>query len=474
MNFYITEKLDLEQFEQISKINTKVKYYKREKLAYLLHLLIDLPTHKEDLHYTNGYISLSTIILQKCIRNYKDYFDLLIAFKVIESDNHYIIGEKNKWYRYTEHYAKGVKVFRPNDFTFIRNIERYFDKQQKFKHPKYTNLKKWFNEKLEINYEEGLAFLCEDYLLKFNHSELLEIKKNGDKKNINTQFNSGYQCLLKYQHKDFCNFTVDDSGLRFHSVLTTTRSVLRNALTYDGKEITSIDIANSQPYFSILLLDKSFWAKKSQNLKFKDIISNILINNKYNTISIMLSNIAETLDKPDVQRYINLVVNGEFYNYFEEEYFKRTNSKHKNYREIKSEMFLTLYSDNRYINKKGTEGKDLFADLFPSVYKVFSIIKKKDNSLLPILLQRIESDVILDSVCRCLTIQYPKMPIFTCHDSIATTSENAQLLKKIMNEALIDYVGSPVKLKEEVWTIKNLRNELDLLKSRILVGKEVA
>ena len=39
----------------------------------------------------------------------------------------------------------------------------------------------------------------------------------------------------------------DDNVYRFHSNLTNMRSVIRNAVTYDGQKLISIDIKNSQP-----------------------------------------------------------------------------------------------------------------------------------------------------------------------------------------------------------------------------------
>ena len=113
----------------------------------------------------------------------------------------------------------------------------------------------------------------------------------------------------------------------------------------------------------------------------------------------MLQTIAGSLAALDVQRYIDLVVNGEFYEEFEKEYIKEYGVPHFSRAELKAEMFLVLFSDNRFIGQHNTKGRDLFKKLFPNVYAVFKMIKKGDKTLLPLLLQRIESDIMLNDIC---------------------------------------------------------------------------
>lgn len=40
---------------------------------------------------------------------------------------------------------------------------------------------------------------------------------------------------------------------------------------------------------------------------------------------------------------------------------------------------------------------------------------------LPILLQHLEADCVLDYTCKKIAKKYPDMPLFTIHDSIITT-----------------------------------------------------
>ena len=48
------------------------------------------------------------------------------------------------------------------------------------------------------------------------------------------------------------------------------------------------------------------------------------------------------------------------------------------------------------------------------------------------------------------------MPVFTIHDSIATTAENVGLVKSIMDEELFKAAGVHPHFKEETWSESNL------------------
>ncbi|MFR1445798.1 hypothetical protein ACLUYJ_19770, partial [Acinetobacter baumannii] len=64
-------------------------------------------------------------------------------------------------------------------------------------------------------------------------------------------------------------------GHRFYNPISNLKRELRNYLTYEGKGLVSIDIKNSQPYFSILLHQPAFWeairAKKYRIRGIKEI-----------------------------------------------------------------------------------------------------------------------------------------------------------------------------------------------------------
>lgn len=48
--------------------------------------------------------------------------------------------------------------------------------------------------------------------------------------------------------------------------------------------------------------------------------------------------------------------------------------------------------------------------------------------------------------------EYPNLPIYTIHDSIATTSGNERIVETIMIEELTKHIGIPPTLKFDLWT----------------------
>ena len=88
----------------------------------------------------------------------------------------------------------------------------------------------------------------------------------------------------------------------------------------------------------------------------------------------------------------------------------------------------------------------MFRKAFPEVYKVMMHYKRKNYKNLPIRLQRIEAEGVLNHCCKRIDKEYPNAPIFTIHDSVLTTMEYQKNVQRIMNEELTKFVGFPPKL----------------------------
>lgn len=154
---------------------------------------------------------------------------------------------------------------------------------------------------------------------------------------------------------------------------------------------------------------------------------------------------------PSIKSYISLVSNGKFYEYFQEQVRNKLKMKYVTRKEIKEAVFTVFFTDNRFIGQREAEPKKLFRDLFPDVYEVFRLIKKNNKNRLAIILQRIESYLFLDVICKKISKENPNIPLFTIHDSIATTEEYVDIVDETTYNTLTDYVGYPPKLKREAW-----------------------
>jgi hypothetical protein len=136
---------------------------------------------------------------------------------------------------------------------------------------------------------------------------------------------------------------------------------------------------------------------------------------------------------------------------------------------VKIAVFQVLFTDNRFIGQADAAPKRAFKNLFPSVYEVFALIKKADKTLLPRLLQRIESHLILQVVTKRIARERRTLPIFTIHDSIATTEGNVEYVKKIFEEELYNAIGYLPTLSVEHWHPSRMKfND-----NQLFVGEEI-
>jgi hypothetical protein len=126
-------------------------------------------------------------------------------------------------------------------------------------------------------------------------------------------------------------------------------------------------------------------------------------------------------------------------------------------KQMKASMFQVLFTDNRFIGQADAKYKRIFKRHFPDVYQLFSLLKTKDKKVLPILLQRIESNEILLNITKRIARERPDLPIYTIHDSIVTTTGNEMYIKGIMEEELAKTIGFPPKLSISHWHPENLK-----------------
>lgn len=466
MRVYLPENLELEQL--VRENPPKIGAFKEDKAKFILHLINALAMTAKD-SLSEKYTKINARTLQGIIKDYNKYLDYLIeGIEVVESNNHYMVGFDSKGFRFRNKFRTKVKPDMISDFTLTQNLRRGEIKKEKSV-LKLNYLTKWFNDKLEIDVEKATLFVNREYELKKENLQLCDYNPVKKKHKIPlNQLNHAIISIDKIKQSDYSK-SVDNNTRRFHSNLTNMRSILRNAITYDGEKLISIDIKNSQPYLSLVLFNKEFWLKRKE--KEENIInSNKLhisnINIKYNQYYIMIGDIAESLDDKGLQLYKDLVSKGVLYEYIQSHLKSDNRLKFSSRRDVKSTVFQTLYSDNRFIGQVEAKPKRDFRELFPDVYALFAVIKKKDHTLLPRLLQNIESHLIIKVISKRIGKELPLAPIFTIHDSIATTSKYVEAVEKIMHEELESAIGFAPSLKRECWDSKNIDDYLKNLEEK--------
>lgn len=493
MRIYLPENLDI--FEATNRIPPTFKPYKIDKLCYILHLINAIPLMDKDIQ-NEEFVPINAKKLQHYIQNYKKYLTYLEDdLKIIESDNHYIVGEKSIGYRFTKEYLTPVKQMQVEDFVFRNKLKAYKNrKKDSVKHLKF--LTKWFNPKLQIDYKYVDNFLAEEYSLKMANKELWDYDRKRKKhKHPTNQMIHAQMSAERLKWQDH-SLVLDNNVYRLHTNLTNMASNIRNAVTYDGQKLISIDIKNSQPYLSTILLSRSFWVEQkniannenslsilfdepknykshyysNKTINSKNKLNINKINTQYKDSYIMVGDIDKSLMNNEFSKFINLVVSGTLYEFLEEQFSKHLGETFSNRKEVKTAVFQVLFTDNRFLGQEEAKPKKLFKELFPEVYEVFRKIKSKDSTLLPRLLQSIESYLIIDVISKRISKEYPNAPIFTIHDSISTTAEYVEVVEQIMKEELCKAIGHAPKLAKEDWCKSNMVKHLDSLKSKLKIA----
>jgi hypothetical protein len=451
MCWIIPASINLEEI--LSKKPPEFKY----KIDYFYYIIdtITEATDFEDLDNNAGFVNLQAKRLQAFNHNYKKYVDYLLG-KVIMRDK-YIPGAKSFGYCINiRNEDGGLKVIPIKEHIARKNIRKEFNEKKKntgIKGKKYEYLTKWFNSQLKIDGKKAREKVEELF-------PPLTGAIRGTKKGKPSRTTKRYKSLVaieKFEKQQFYT-SVDDNIGRFHSNIANIKKELRSFITYNGQQLVNVDIKNSQPLFSTLLLTRAFYNKQSTNLNITSIPSVLpFINtnktkcNKAITIIdhyIMIVESSKSQCGKGFQKYIELVNSDDFY--------RRMASiiapnKPYSKAEMKTMMFMVFFSSNRFIGQPKAHFKRLFKVNFPEVYEVFVKLKKKNHAALSHLLQRIESNVIVERSARRIAKEQPNLPIFTVHDSIATTKGNEEYIAQIIKEEVYLYTGLKAQIGFETW-----------------------
>lgn len=359
-----------------------------DKFYYLIHLIYEqrvLYKMKDD------FIPLKSTYLRKIIKNYNSYRDLLIDKSIINCDNYYIKSRKSYGYQiatpYSEVKVKQIELTNP---ILLRNLNIW-------------QIKRLPTTDIHLHLYEFLKEIDINHCDASTYIENLPI----------SEYNSAKIAIDKFLNKDF--FFYSDEYGRIHSNVTNLKSNIRKFLLYKGNTLYNIDIVNSQPLILLILL----FSKTQSHL---------------HPIRCTFSNFAYKLGG-DLHHYKTLVEEGKLYDFIME----KTGDTDREL--VKTNLFREVLFGKR-VSK-------FFADLFPTIAEMLVNIKKGDYRKLAWNMQRAESNLIINRICRRIMQEHPDCFISTIHDSILTTQENILIVKQIMQEEF-KVVGLNPKIRVEL------------------------
>lgn len=264
--------------------------------------------------------------------------------------------------------------------------------------------------------------------------------------------------------------SIDDSGGRLYSPITGLPSLFRNFLTYKGEELVGFDIKNSQPLHFLTMLKKEFWKSYTPGLtlnRLDQVLWKYLQEERDYSTTIMFQESSETQYSKGLYNntFKKLVQNGKLYEFICFKFFNKHLTKggidQFNTRAKTKDGFMhMMYHNPKELYSKA---KAVFADfenLFPVEASVMKLMKKRKHRDFPVILQKIEAQMLLHRVAKKVYDVNPDIPLFTIHDSILTTKKYASILKSILDKEYQILLGFIPKFEKTVYSEDNAFKEI--------------
>jgi len=423
--------LPLKVFQNLDTINEllqpEIKGYCPDCLKEIISI-IACHVQKAD-----GCAPLQMETLKKLVPQAGRYLTGLIDAGIIVREGRYIPGVLSYKYHFAPEYESQYMNIKLENNKLIRRIKRVYEEGQREAGKKIRG----YNN--QVRYLKGLTINDEfkEYLNSYLRVNAL-------------QYNNALASAFRIINKDIF-YSIDSTSGRFHSNLTNMAKGLRGYLRINGEPLVNIDVKNSQPYLSTIILTnpgKVSWL--TENPAF----------------ALLLQTLKVSINQ-DVKNYINLVASGQLYEYLMQEFSKEGPTLTRD--ETKLQVLRILFARNRKPkNEVNAKCRQIFKDIFPTVHRKFSKVrgsargdKFSNYKRFAILLQRIEAYLMLDLILKRIYRELPGTIAVTIHDSIMTgiLTNNVEAARKIITEELTNFTGISPKIQIEDYRDKNRKEE---------------
>ena len=428
--------------------------YDIDKFYWILDKLLNPKQNglkpKED-----GYISLcSKILIDNLGKEYQTYISYLVNHNFIQSNK-----------RYREFECLKYKIYIDNSIEFIRYnttvlsipdnntnstqttvnivvtcdlknrkkneiVEINFDVKSKMfkqkvkeyelelgrnrKYPLFLKtMSQYFRKNLKVNYGDAIEY-CRNYISaeteklksrlssgKINKKEFdKEIKKIPNK--YSQRFTSIKNLHFGKKHKSL-KFNRNSSNKRVDTNLTFMAKDIRKFII-GIENMSYLDLSNSQPVLFNIILKKHY---KNASNQFKE----------------------------EIKRYYLITISG---NWYEElcDIFKLNPNCNEDREMAKKNWMKIAYSENGDYRTL----KNKFKKYYPKINEFIEKMKSNNHSQFAIKLQRIESGIFIDEICKAL-VEKNIIP-YSIHDGVLVPKEQKDITYNVMIEILNKHLGS--------------------------------
>lgn len=483
MKIFLPEKLNLSDHIRRNP-PPPIPKFSEAKLALLLCQIIVVPSNNRKLRDNDGFVPLATKILQRLVREYRQYLDYARDSGVILESPQFIQTVQCRHFKFHPQYDGIAKIYEPKNFRIPKFARTHFTNRVDLP-KKFLFLAEPFESGLlSVKYEEAKDFFRRQYEHYLKNPDQIpwNYKKRRHKDPVEI-YNTAMFILERLKIHDY-NLKIDTTSGRLHSILTNMPKAMRHFLLFDGKHLFTIDVSNCQPYMMLKLFEPEFYLeclKKIEKRFFAQKLTNPLekwreegvrtgIDEQFNLYSvsgrrgrgifrsstdvntlITLVNQVKTLDVQGFQKFYEITTTGGYYDFFQESLTHEVGEKFEDRNQVKVESLRILFTDNSYLNQEEAKAKKWFSRYFYTIYDITHFFKQYDKAFLPVLLQAMEAEIMLNRVSRRLfrERQQPDTPFFTIHDCMMSTVGQEELVQRVVKEEFARCMGVPPHLKFE-------------------------
>jgi len=415
------QKLNIEKLLNDYKLTRTRKKNVMKKLLKMISkvCITNYNVHRFD---SKGYTPIGSDFKKRLLNNdYRWVHDILMTGDdpIIEVKDSYKVGESTKMYRLNPKYrnsALSVMELPEQDYeTTLPFLDGQFKKNHLSLDPRvYEYLFNLYSEVDSLPLKDNQRVLLRNYI--------------GRALNIVDDIDNGF---LQYHRSR--------SNLRYNSTITTLNKVVRPFLLCNGRPLVSIDIKAAQPYILASILNDEFLTSREEGYNVRTIYPRVP--------GAILFPPFLVGKEADIERFKQSPFDQDFYSYvLRNELGREPTEEEREVLKKKTMQFL-------FFNKSAARDKGelvYFRRQFPRIDTIITqflnIIGSKRFSYL---LQRTESYLVLEKVCKEFHNRYPEAPIFTIHDSVLTTPEYSDDLYELMYDTLNSITGIVPGLKME-------------------------
>lgn len=419
-------------------------------------------THQNVETFDEGFIRICSNELKRIFGHHRKLvLDLLILERIIHKSVDYTLGGKCNKY-------KLHKTYQESELRYITLKYEYKDRTGN----QTSVLDKFFSKHLKLDgVNEVIQEIVRRVIPKIKSEEELKVFKN--KLGIWIQTINDINKNSTWHKRSSTNY-------RYNSSITNLPRVFKNNLTYKGEQLIHVDIKSSQIYLLASILNYDFF--KSNTIKSFTRFINNKNRNKEEVMNYIFSPLMwahfskiegrvfqekltsllreRPIDHYEFRKFREAPFSIDFYSHlFELEFNRKPNSEERN--TIKNDIMYVLFEGNRN-HRKMVNGVKFINKHYPFVNKSLEyLIDTLGGRDFAILLQRIESYLVLDKIVPKFHNECPMAPIFTIHDSIITTDKYSTILERVMREVLLKETQIEPGLKVE-YLIPRLLSEVEI------------